>query len=63
VICRKILLRKSKMSQKLVENWSEVKGLLEKMTIEQIEEFVEAIEALGKAKKAGMLFDNYEILQ
>jgi hypothetical protein len=51
------------MSQKLVENWSEVKGLLEKMTIEQIEEFVEAIEALGKAKKAGMLFDNYEILQ
>ena len=51
------------MSQKLHEDWSEVKELLEKMSIEQIEEFISAVEVLGKAKKAGMLFDNYENLQ
>ena len=51
------------MSQKLHEDWSEVKELLEKMSIEQIEEFINAVEVLGKAKKAGMLFDNYENLQ
>ena len=42
---------------------SVVKELLEKMSIEQIEEFISAVEVLGKAKKAGMLFDNYENLQ
>ena len=51
------------MTQKMHEDWSEVRDLLEKMTIEQIEEFISAIEVLGKAKKAGMLFDNYENLQ
>ena len=34
------------MSQKLHEDWSEVKELLEKMSIEQIEEFISAVEVL-----------------
>jgi hypothetical protein len=51
------------MTQKMHEDWSEVRDLLEKMSIEQIKEFMSAIKVLGKAKKAGMLFDNYENLQ
>ena len=40
-----------------------IRKMLEKMSLEELEAFIPVVESLGKAKKAGMLFEPNENLQ
>jgi len=48
---------------KMKQEWQEVRELLEKMTVEQLEEFVSTVERLAEAKKGGSLHEPSENLQ
>jgi hypothetical protein len=43
--------------------WDEVIGELQSMSVDELEAFVPVVEALARAKSTGFLFDEYVTLQ
>ena len=43
--------------------WVDVEEELSAMSLEELESFLPVVEALGRAKSTGFLFEEYEILQ